>query len=334
MPPQPRDTHWHYSKNGAEIGPVTYEQLKAMADNGQLGPDDLIWKSGMRDWKRAGSLKGLFAEPSNKGSRPPTPSDRAQKLFNRAGEIARKVGRIASDAVDPAGFDEYSKITGGADQPGIFLQSEFFGGRTKIGASMESLNTLGGRIGVVAFSWIYVLPFLRSLPSGWEFLPFSRTEFVRITLEQKIMWRRISPAFVTWMITILVFCIVAVIASVFAATIQQYLGATLGAFAFLLVPMIMFGGYLIANAMVLQHLMSLSDDDLHRSQITLEYGFPRKYRLLSGMSDAPIANQIDGVLKLCEAISRTEFSQWDQFSNHGSDGGLLSSLFHRFSRMV
>ncbi len=38
---------WHYSKGGEKLGPVLTEELKVMAADGRLSPDDLIWKPGM-----------------------------------------------------------------------------------------------------------------------------------------------------------------------------------------------------------------------------------------------------------------------------------------------
>jgi hypothetical protein len=327
---------WYYLKGDKKFGPVSLEELQTLAESGKLAPTDMLWKEGQSEWRSAVKfkpLKGLFgAEINPSRSTAQVQMDSAKKLWNRAGAMAEQVGRIASDAVSPGGFDEYAKLTGNSESPAIFLQAEFFGGRTRIGASIESLNTLGARIGTALFSWPYIVIFLRSLSSAWEFLPFTRTEFVRITLEQKIMWKRVSSAFIAWLITMMVFMILALVAATFAAGIMKFLGDTLGAFASLLVPLLIFGGYIAANLLAWNMLVGLKDDDLHRSRIILEYGFPRKYRLLSGLSDAPVENQIDGVLKLCEALSKTQFSQWDQFSNHGDGDGLLRATFNKISR--
>jgi len=59
-------------------------------------------------------------------------------------------------------------------------------------------------------------------------------------------------------------------------------------------------------------------DNLHRTEIVFEYGFPNKHLLLFGISDAPIDQQMEGVLMLCEAISKAEFSRWDQFTAHST----------------
>jgi GYF domain 2/Domain of unknown function (DUF4190) len=41
---------WFYSRGGAHAGPVTFHDLQRMAAQGEIGPDSLIWKSGMADW--------------------------------------------------------------------------------------------------------------------------------------------------------------------------------------------------------------------------------------------------------------------------------------------
>ncbi len=51
---------WHYTCKGKEMGPIAPAELKRLAETGSLLPTDLVWKDGMADWVRAGSLKGLL----------------------------------------------------------------------------------------------------------------------------------------------------------------------------------------------------------------------------------------------------------------------------------
>ena len=53
---------WHVSINGAQQGPLTAEQVRALAARGQLQPTDHIWKDGMSDWVTASSVRGLFPQ--------------------------------------------------------------------------------------------------------------------------------------------------------------------------------------------------------------------------------------------------------------------------------
>jgi len=62
---------WHYSKAGLDekLGPVGTAELKAMASDGRLSPEDLIWREGQKSWVPARSAKGLFPG----GGPPPLP---------------------------------------------------------------------------------------------------------------------------------------------------------------------------------------------------------------------------------------------------------------------
>jgi len=51
---------WFYMKGADKHGPVSTSELRALAQNGQLLPTDLVWREGMKDWKRAGKIAGLF----------------------------------------------------------------------------------------------------------------------------------------------------------------------------------------------------------------------------------------------------------------------------------
>ncbi len=68
-------TQWYYAINGERGGPISAGELKALADQGRLRPDDLIWKEGMSEWCPARVAKGLFpAQPARPSSPSPAPS--------------------------------------------------------------------------------------------------------------------------------------------------------------------------------------------------------------------------------------------------------------------
>ena len=52
---------WYYARDGAQLGPVSFDDLKAAAAGGQLRPDDLVWKEGTADWVPARTVAGLIA---------------------------------------------------------------------------------------------------------------------------------------------------------------------------------------------------------------------------------------------------------------------------------
>jgi TM2 domain-containing membrane protein YozV len=62
-------TEWFYTQNGDRRGPVSESEIKALAAEGRLRPDDLVWQAGMAEWTAAGKVPHLFAA----GGPPPMP---------------------------------------------------------------------------------------------------------------------------------------------------------------------------------------------------------------------------------------------------------------------
>lgn len=64
VPPPIPAVAYHVAVNGQAAGPFDMSTLSQMAVSGQLTADSLVWKSGMAQWAKAGTvddLKGLFA---------------------------------------------------------------------------------------------------------------------------------------------------------------------------------------------------------------------------------------------------------------------------------
>ncbi|MGH9351713.1 MAG: DUF4339 domain-containing protein, partial [Terriglobia bacterium] len=51
---------WFYMQGADKHGPVSSSKLRELAQSGQLLPTDLVWREGMKDWKRARKIEGLF----------------------------------------------------------------------------------------------------------------------------------------------------------------------------------------------------------------------------------------------------------------------------------
>jgi len=49
-------TSWHYMKNGAQTGPATTEELKALLSSGAVKGDTLVWREGLPAWVAANTL--------------------------------------------------------------------------------------------------------------------------------------------------------------------------------------------------------------------------------------------------------------------------------------
>jgi hypothetical protein len=54
---------WYFTREGKRQGPVTLEQLKAMAASGLLTQKDMILEDGSGKWGQVGSVQGLFDMP-------------------------------------------------------------------------------------------------------------------------------------------------------------------------------------------------------------------------------------------------------------------------------
>lgn len=77
-------TEWFYAKGGKQSGPVSFEELAALARNGGLDPlKDLVWNSTMKDWTSAGQVREIFA-----AAPVPTPAPLARPAANPADPYA------------------------------------------------------------------------------------------------------------------------------------------------------------------------------------------------------------------------------------------------------
>jgi membrane protease subunit (stomatin/prohibitin family) len=58
-PPMPQAVQYFYAANGAQTGPVPYEQLRSLFASRTVNRDTLIWKSGMDGWKALSEVEEL-----------------------------------------------------------------------------------------------------------------------------------------------------------------------------------------------------------------------------------------------------------------------------------
>ena len=47
---------WHYMKNGAQAGPVSTDELKALLASGTIKADTLVWREGLPGWVASSTL--------------------------------------------------------------------------------------------------------------------------------------------------------------------------------------------------------------------------------------------------------------------------------------
>jgi hypothetical protein len=80
---------WYYSWNGEKLGPVALAELQQLVEGGELEPKDLVWTSGMPEWRPAGTMPqlGFTEEP------PPLPNSQAiRQVFEGRWEEALPLG--------------------------------------------------------------------------------------------------------------------------------------------------------------------------------------------------------------------------------------------------
>jgi hypothetical protein len=64
---------WYYARGDQKQGPITDQQLRALATSGELQHTDLVWTEGMAEWRKASSVKGLFPDAPLSSGPPPIP---------------------------------------------------------------------------------------------------------------------------------------------------------------------------------------------------------------------------------------------------------------------
>ncbi len=71
---------WFHARGGEQSGPISASELKRLAINQTLRPDDLVWRSGMTEWVAASRIKGLMPVP-------PPPPQPARQPANAAPDV-------------------------------------------------------------------------------------------------------------------------------------------------------------------------------------------------------------------------------------------------------
>ena len=53
---------WFYTTNKQQMGPISWDELRELAETGILKPHDMVWSEGMAEWIKAIKQKGLFSD--------------------------------------------------------------------------------------------------------------------------------------------------------------------------------------------------------------------------------------------------------------------------------
>ena len=64
---------WYYQRGDQRLGPVSSQELKRLANTGELQPTDLLWKEGMPQPRAASMPRDCFPAPFNRKQQPRRP---------------------------------------------------------------------------------------------------------------------------------------------------------------------------------------------------------------------------------------------------------------------
>src|SRR5579859_2320691 len=65
---------WHVAKGKTKLGPFTRDQLKRLAQSGQLKPNDMVLPVGAAKWTQAGTIACVFVQPAAAAPKRPVPA--------------------------------------------------------------------------------------------------------------------------------------------------------------------------------------------------------------------------------------------------------------------
>ncbi len=228
-------------------------------------------------------------------------------LMNQAAESRReasksyRAGQFLSDIVLPWCTD-VMRETAVEDPPPIWLESEFAGGRERLGPGMDALGRPGVAMSVVLGGPLALRLFLAAVGDTWRYVPRKRTAFLRVTMAQKLLTMRLLPAFVIWLLISLVAALVVVGAA--ATSDPDFFLGGLG--VALLV-------YLGNNYLLLRSARKLGEGAL-RWVVTVDYGYPVKSVLLEVSSDGSIGEQLESIRGVMRMFESNPPATWEQLN--------------------
>ena len=74
---QPELMDWYYARGDVRFGPFGDQAIREMAASGELLPGDLVWHTGIGEWKTAATVSGLFVPPRIPSIAPPITAGRS-----------------------------------------------------------------------------------------------------------------------------------------------------------------------------------------------------------------------------------------------------------------
>lgn len=233
-------------------------------------------------------------------------------------------------------------ITEKDETAAIFLKANYLGGRTRRGVSVDFLKGTAGLVLTLVFSWLYILVILWLLGSAWQFLPLRKTEFLSITLKRRARFSAVIPFAIVYfvrltvgeiVISVLSGC-VSVCSLVAAYVIKDPRLLAIAVLASFVAGILSFLWYLYCNYKLAKMFREIDEEGILEYQAALSYGYPRKVTLIKGISSAGLEIQLAGLIALCDTLSKTEFSPWEQVTLHSARQGFISRSFGALKSLV
>lgn len=108
---------WFYVWDGKQQGPVRLETLRALAQDGTIQAETMVWNASMPDWTPAAEIDGIFSRSIGETAPPPsadlTASEPAPKKDSKPEEIAPGSEPIGIIACVMRGFELTKRNFGG-----------------------------------------------------------------------------------------------------------------------------------------------------------------------------------------------------------------------------
>lgn len=137
-------TEWYYARGGQQNGPVSFEQLVALARSGGLNPtNDLVWSQNMKDWTPAGQVPGIFTQAVSPQGPPADPANPYATPGSTWSEVARTTPGEALEEIIPG--SEPLDI-GGCLTRGFNLTKRHFGTIVLVGLTYLGVSLVAGLV--------------------------------------------------------------------------------------------------------------------------------------------------------------------------------------------
>ena len=202
---------WFYASGREQRGPVDDAALDRLIAAGEIGPDTLVWRAGMPEWRplREARAVAVVSQAAAQAAQAPAAAARPQPTIDPVAAVAR----IAAEGRRVAILDSLRRgwaLVFADPMPSIGISALVIA--TMIGAgfvpcvgSIAQLIVTGP---LIAAWYLYFLKRIRGLPTEWgdAFAGFSSPMFVQLVLEQIVVTIAtviaMVPIFVTLFVTI------------------------------------------------------------------------------------------------------------------------------------